>query len=81
MKLMVKTIDGTNDNLSWNCGVEGETENPEIDALRRLQIKNFAAILLICQGIPMILAGDEVRRTQKGNNNAYRQDNELSWFD
>jgi len=67
--------------LSWNCGVEGETENPEIDALRRLQIKNFAAILLICQGILMILAGDEVRRTQKGNNNAYRQDNELSWFD
>jgi isoamylase len=73
--------DGINNNLSWNCGVEGETENPEIDALRRRQIKNFAAILLLSQGVPMILAGDEVRRTQKGNNNAYCQDNEISWFD
>lgn len=73
--------DGINNNLSWNCGVEGETENPEIDALRRRQVKNFAAILLLSQGVPMILAGDEVRRTQKGNNNAYCQDNEISWFD
>jgi glycogen operon protein len=73
--------DGINDNLSWNCGEEGETDNPEIDALRRRQIKNFATILLLSQGIPMILAGDEVRRTQKGNNNPYCQNNEISWFD
>lgn len=73
--------DGINDNLSWNCGVEGETENPQIDAFRRRQIKNFTAILLLSQGVPMIVAGDEVRRTQKGNNNAYCQDNEISWFD
>ena len=73
--------DGIDDNLSWNCGVEGETEDPEIDALRRRQIKNFAAILLLSKGVPMIVAGDEVRRTQKGNNNAYCQDNEISWFD
>lgn len=73
--------DGNDDNLSWNCGVEGETEEPEIDALRRRQIKNFTAILLLSQGAPMILAGDEVRRTKKGNNNTYCQDNEISWFD
>jgi isoamylase len=73
--------DGINDNLSWNCGVEGETEDVGIDSLRQQQIKNFAAILLLSQGVPMILAGDEVRRTQKGNNNAYCQDNEISWFD
>jgi glycogen operon protein len=73
--------DGINNNLSWNCGVEGETDDPEIQALRKRQIKNFAAILLLSQGIPMILAGDEVRRTQKGNNNAYCQDNEINWFD
>ncbi|MHC5720236.1 MAG: glycogen debranching enzyme, partial [Nostoc sp.] len=76
-----KNQDGINDNLSWNCGVEGETDNPEIDALRRRQIKNFAAILLLSQGVPMLVAGDEVRRTQKGNNNAYCQDNEISWLD
>ena len=73
--------DGINDNLSWNCGVEGETENSEIDVFRRQQIKNFAAILFLSQGVPMIVAGDEVRRTQNGNNNAYCQDNEMSWFD
>lgn len=73
--------DGINENLSWNCGVEGETDNPEIQALRKKQIKNFATILLLSQGIPMILAGDEVGRTQNGNNNAYCQDNEVSWFD
>ncbi|MBD2309320.1 glycogen debranching protein GlgX [Chroococcidiopsis sp. FACHB-1243] len=73
--------DGINDNLSWNCGVEGETEDREIDALRRQQIKNFAAILLLSQGVPMIVAGDEVRRTQQGNNNAYCQDSDISWFD
>ncbi|WP_414589359.1 glycogen debranching protein GlgX [Scytonema sp. PCC 10023] len=73
--------DGINENLSWNCGTEGETNDATIDALRRRQIKNFAAILLLSQGVPMIVAGDEVRRTQKGNNNAYCQDNEISWFD
>lgn len=73
--------DGINDNLSWNCGIEGETENSEINALRRRQIKNFTAILLLSQGVPMFVAGDEVRRTQKGNNNAYCQDNKISWFD
>lgn len=73
--------DGIDDNLSWNCGVEGETDNQEIDALRQRQIKNFATILFLSQGVPMIVAGDEARRTQKGNNNAYCQDNEISWID
>jgi isoamylase len=73
--------DGINDNLSWNCGLEGETDDPYVEALRRKQIKNFAVLLLISQGVPMIVAGDEVRRTQQGNNNAYCQDNEISWFD
>jgi isoamylase len=73
--------DGTNDNLSWNCGVEGPTDDPAIEALRLRQIKNLLAILLVSQGTPMLLMGDEVRRTQRGNNNAYCQDNELSWFD
>jgi isoamylase len=72
--------DGNNDNDSWNCGVEGETDDLAIDELRRRQIKNFAAILLLSQGVPMIVAGDEIRRTQRGNNNAYCQDNEISWF-
>ncbi len=73
--------DGISDNLSWNHGVEGPTDDPEVDALRRRQIKNFCAILLLSQGVPMLLAGDEVRRTQQGNNNAYCQDNELNWLD
>lgn len=73
--------DGADENLSWNYGVEGETDDPEIETLRERQIKNFATILLLSRGVPMILAGDEVRRTQKGNNNAYCQDNEISWFD
>ncbi len=73
--------DGSDNNLSWNCGVEGETDDPDIEALRKRQIKNFAAILLLSQGVPMFVAGDEIRRTQKGNNNAYCQDNEISWFD
>lgn len=73
--------DGINDNLSWNCGAEGEVDNPDIDALRKRQIKNFAAILMLSQGVPMFVYGDEVRRTQRGNNNAYCQDNDLSWFD
>jgi glycogen operon protein len=73
--------DGANDNLSWNCGGEGATDDPAIEALRERQIKNFAAILMLSRGVPMLVAGDEVRRTQKGNNNAYCQDNDISWFD
>jgi isoamylase len=73
--------DGIDDNLSWNCGVEGETDNPGVEALRTRQIKNFAAILMLSQGVPMFVAGDEIRRTQRGNNNAYCQDNEMNWFD
>jgi len=73
--------DGSNDNLSWNCGVEGDTTDAEILALRRQQVKNFMAILLLSQGIPMINAGDEVLRTQQGNNNTWCQNNELGWFD
>jgi isoamylase len=73
--------DGTNDNLSWNCGVEGETDDPAVIVLRRRQAKNFIAILMISRGVPMLLAGDEVLRTQRGNNNTWCQNNELSWFD
>ncbi|MDJ0681084.1 MAG: glycogen debranching protein GlgX [Xenococcaceae cyanobacterium MO_167.B52] len=73
--------DGGNHNYSWNCGEEGTTEDPEIERLRLKQIKNFFTVLLMSQGTPMILMGDEVRRTQQGNNNAYCQNNELSWFD
>ncbi len=73
--------DGVDENLSWNCGVEGETDNPDIEAFRNRQVKNFAAILMLSQGVPMFVAGDEVRRTQRGNNNAYCQDNEINWFD
>ena len=73
--------DGTSENVSWNCGLEGETKDPHILSLRRRQAKNFIAILLLSQGVPMLLAGDEVLRSQGGNNNAYCQDNELGWFD
>jgi len=73
--------DGMNDNLSWNCGVEGESGDPAVEALRMRQIKNFASLLLLSQGVPMFVAGDEVRRTQRGNNNSYCQDNEISWLD
>jgi isoamylase len=73
--------DGANDNRSWNCGAEGPTDDPEIDALRNRQVKNFLAVNMLSLGVPMILMGDEARRTQGGNNNAYCQDNELSWFD
>lgn len=73
--------DGSNDNHSWNCGVEGETDDPEIQRLRNRQVKNFFSILLLSTGAPMILMGDEVRKSQNGNNNAYVQDNEISWFD
>jgi glycogen operon protein len=74
-------LDGHNQNLSWNCGVEGPTEDPAIEQLRNRQIKNFFTITLLALGAPMLLMGDEVRRTQQGNNNAYCQDNEISWFD
>ncbi len=73
--------DGTDQNLSWNCGCEGPTDDPEIQALRERQIKNLLAITLLSLGAPMLLMGDEVCRTQGGNNNAYCQDNETSWFD
>jgi len=73
--------DGTNNNVSWNCGVEGATDDPDIEALRNRQVKNFLALLLVSVGTPMLLMGDEVRRTQRGNNNVYCQDNELSWMD
>jgi isoamylase len=73
--------DGTDVNLSWNCGVEGPSTDAEIETLRIQQIKNFFALTLLSVGTPMLLMGDEVRRTQKGNNNAYCQDNETSWLD
>jgi len=76
-----KNRDGCNDNFSWNCGEEGDTKDLEIKDLRLRQIKNLLTILFMSQGTPMLLMGDEVRRTQSGNNNAYCQDNELSWFD
>ncbi len=75
-----KNHDGDNNNLSWNHGVEGPTEDPKINALRERQRHNFLTTLLISQGVPMLLGGDEFGRTQNGNNNAYCQDNELSWF-
>ena len=73
--------DGADDNRSWNCGVEGPSDDPSVEALRNRQIKNFMAIQMLSAGTPMLLMGDEVRRTQQGNNNAYCQDNEISWFD
>ncbi len=73
--------DGTNDNRSWNCGVEGPTDNPEILELRARQKRNFLTTLFCSQGVPMMLAGDEMGRTQRGNNNAYCQDNDISWTD
>ena len=73
--------DGHDHNLSWNCGVEGSTDDAKILALRERQKRNFLATLLLAQGVPMLAAGDELGRTQKGNNNAYCQDNELSWLD
>jgi len=73
--------DGESHNRSWNCGAEGPTDDPEVLELRARQRRNFVATLLLSQGIPMILGGDEIGRTQQGNNNAYCQDNEISWFD
>ena len=73
--------DGGDDNRSWNCGAEGSTTDPEIERLRTRQVKNFMTVTLLSLGLPMFLMGDEVRRTQLGNNNAYCQDNEANWFD
>ncbi|OYV81759.1 MAG: glycogen debranching enzyme, partial [Planctomycetia bacterium 21-64-5] len=72
--------DGANDNQSWNCGVEGPTDDPEIRALRNKKKRSMLATLLFSQGVPMILAGDELGHTQNGNNNAYCQDNEITWL-
>jgi glycogen operon protein len=73
--------DGTTDNRSWNCGAEGPTDDPEVCILRDRQMRNFLTTLLLSHGVPMIVAGDEIARTQEGNNNAYCQDNEISWID
>ncbi len=73
--------DGSDDNRSWNCGVEGPTNDPVVEKLRTRQVKNFFTVTMLSAGLPMMLMGDEVRRTQGGNNNAYCQDNETSWFD
>ena len=76
-----QNLDGENNNLSWNCGVEGSTADPAVSALRARQVRNLLATLLLSQGVPMLCAGDEFGRTQGGNNNAYCQDNELTWLD
>jgi glycogen operon protein len=73
--------DGIDNNYSWNCGVEGPTADADVNTLRLRQIKNALTILMLSRGVPMMLGGDEIRRTQRGNNNAYNQDNEISWFD
>jgi glycogen operon protein len=73
--------DGANDNNSWNCGWEGDSTDPAVNALRLRQMKNALTLLMVSQGVPMILMGDEVGRTQRGNNNTYCHDNELNWFD
>lgn len=76
-----KNRDGAEFNLSWNCGIEGPAHDPAVEELRNRQVKNFLAVTLLALGTPMILMGDEVRRTQHGNNNAYCQDSKISWFD
>jgi isoamylase len=73
--------DGSDDNRSWNCGIEGDTDDPAVLALRRRQLRNLSLTLLVSQGVPMLLGGDELGRTQRGNNNAYCQDGPLSWYD
>ena len=73
--------DGESHNRNWNCGVEGPTDDPEVAALRARQVRNHLATLLLSTGVPMLTAGDELGRTQRGNNNAYCQDNEISWLD
>ncbi|WP_299024429.1 glycogen debranching protein GlgX [uncultured Thermanaerothrix sp.] len=74
-------LDGINENFSWNCGVEGPSNDPQVEQLRQRQMRNFLVALLIAQGTPMLLMGDEMRRSQRGNNNAYCQNNEISWLD
>jgi glycogen operon protein len=73
--------DGADNNASWNCGAEGPTADPEVERLRTRQIKNFLTLTFLATGTPMLLMGDEVRRTQSGNNNVFCQNNEISWFD
>jgi glycogen operon protein len=73
--------DGADDNRSWNCGVEGPTDDTAVERLRNRQVKNFLTVTLLSLGVPMILMGDEVRRTQRGNNNAYGLDDDTNWFD
>jgi glycogen operon protein len=73
--------DGADDNRSWNCGVEGPTDDPAVEALRNRQVKNYLTVTLLALGVPMILMGDEMRRTQGGNNNAYCHDDEWNWLD
>jgi glycogen operon protein len=73
--------DGCGENRSWNCGIEGPTDDPVIERVRNRQVKNFLTALLLSGGVPMFVMGDEVRRSQRGNNNAYCQDNDTSWFD
>ena len=73
--------DGSDNNDSWNMGAEGPTDDPAINTLRERQMRNFLATLMFSQGVPMLAGGDEVGRSQRGNNNCYCQDNELAWFD
>src|SRR4051812_35779080 len=73
--------DGESHNRSWNCGAEGPTDNPDITRMRQRQLRNFLATLFLSQGVPMLCGGDEIGRTQRGNNNGYCQDNEISWYD
>ncbi len=73
--------DGCDDNRSWNCGVEGPSDDPAVERLRNRQVKNFLTVTMLSLGVPMMLMGDEVRRTQHGNNNAYCHDDEMNWFD
>ena len=72
--------DGADNNDSWNMGVEGPTDDPGVNRLRERQMRNFLTTLLMSQGVPMLLGGDEFARTQRGNNNAYCQDNDLTWY-
>lgn len=76
-----QNLDGMDENYSWNCGIEGSTDDPNILALRRRQMRNFIVLLLLARGTPLLLGGDELGRTQQGNNNAYCQNNEISWVD
>jgi len=73
--------DGANDNRSWNCGVEGPSDDPAVEKVRNRQVKNFLTVTMLSLGVPMIVVGDEVRRTQLGNNHAYCFDNDITWFD